>query len=94
MAFLYIGRHRNSAPGTYSSLDKNTSTCPRSMTTSRPSGTSAALELDPTLAAAYAWLSYAIVLGMLYFEGEPGEERLNEAVALARRSVELDDQDV
>src|SRR4030095_2869347 len=49
-----------------------------------------ALELDPTLAAAYAWLSYAIVLGMLYFEGEPGEERLNEAVALARRGVELE----
>jgi adenylate cyclase len=52
-----------------------------------------ALELDPTLAAAYAWLSYAIVLGMLYFEAEPDEERLNEAVALARRGVELDDQD-
>jgi adenylate cyclase len=52
-----------------------------------------ALELDPTLAAAYAWLSYAIVLGMLYFGAEPDERRLNEAVALARRGVELDDQD-
>jgi tetratricopeptide (TPR) repeat protein len=52
-----------------------------------------ALELDPTLAAAYGWLSYAVVLGMLYFEAEPDEERMNEAVALARRGVELDDQD-
>ena len=49
-----------------------------------------ALELDPTLAAGYARLSYAIVLGMLYFEGEPDQERLNEAVALARRGVQLD----
>jgi TolB-like protein/DNA-binding SARP family transcriptional activator len=52
-----------------------------------------AIDLDPTLAAAYAWLSYAIVLGMLYFDVEPDEVRLNEAVTLARRGVELDDQD-
>jgi TolB-like protein/Tfp pilus assembly protein PilF len=52
-----------------------------------------AIELDPTLAAAYAWLAYAIVLSMLYFDVEPDDERLSEAVALARRGVELDDRD-
>lgn len=52
-----------------------------------------AIELDPTLAAGYAWLSYAIVLSMLYFDVEPDDAQLNEAVALARRGVELDDRD-
>jgi tetratricopeptide (TPR) repeat protein len=52
-----------------------------------------AIELDPTLAEAYAWLSYAIVLSMLYFDVEPDDERLNQAVILARKGVELDEQD-
>jgi hypothetical protein len=30
---------------------------------------------------------------MLYFDAEPEEERLKEALALARRGIELDDQD-
>jgi TolB-like protein len=54
---------------------------------------SRAIELDSTLAQAYAWLSYAQVLGMVYFDAEPDEERLNEAVAIARQGVELDEQD-
>lgn len=49
--------------------------------------------LDPKLAQAYAFLSYAIVLGMLYFDANADDERLNEAERLAKKGVELDDQD-
>src|SRR2546423_5419694 len=52
-----------------------------------------AIELDPTLAEAYGYLSYAIVLSMVYFDAEPNEDRLNEAVATGRKGVEHDDQD-
>ena len=52
-----------------------------------------AIELDPALAQAHAWLSYAEVLEMIYFDAQPDEERLNRAVATARRAVELDDRD-
>ena len=52
-----------------------------------------AIELDPGLAQAHAFLSYAIVLSMIYFESEPDEKRLDEAVAIARTAVELDDKD-
>jgi TolB-like protein/DNA-binding winged helix-turn-helix (wHTH) protein len=49
--------------------------------------------LDPKLAQAHAFLSYAIVLGMLYFDAEPDDGLLNEALGLARQGVQLDDQD-
>lgn len=52
-----------------------------------------ALEHDPGLAQAYALLSYAITLSMLYFEAEPDEHRLKQALHLARSGLELDDQD-
>jgi TolB-like protein len=52
-----------------------------------------AIELDPNLAEAYGYLSYATVLSMVYFEAEPNEEQLTEAIALGRKGVELDDQD-
>jgi TolB-like protein len=52
-----------------------------------------AVELDPELGQAYAFLSYAIVLSMVYFDAEPTEARLTEAVQLARKAVELDDRD-
>jgi len=52
-----------------------------------------AIELDPQLAQAHAYLSYAIVLSMIYFESEPDDQRLGEAVAIARKAVELDDKD-
>jgi TolB-like protein/class 3 adenylate cyclase len=52
-----------------------------------------AIELDPSLAEAYAWLSYAIVLSMVYFDADVDDGRLNEALAIAMKGVELDDQD-
>ena len=52
-----------------------------------------ALEIDPNLAEAYGYLSYATVLSMVYFEAELNEERLAEAVVIGRKGVELDDQD-
>jgi TolB-like protein len=52
-----------------------------------------AIELDPTLAQAHAWLSYAEVLEMIYFDAEPDEERLDKAIAIARKGVELDHRD-
>jgi len=52
-----------------------------------------AIELDGGLAQAYAFLGYALVLSMVYFDIEPSDERLNEAVTVARKGVELDEQD-
>ena len=52
-----------------------------------------AIELDPNLAEAYGYLSYAMVLSMVYFEAESSDERLAEAVEIGRRGVALDDQD-
>lgn len=52
-----------------------------------------AIELDPGLAQAHAWLSYAIVLAMLYFEAEVTQASLDEAVDIARKAVALDERD-
>lgn len=52
-----------------------------------------AIDYDPGLAQGYAFLAYAIVLEMLYFDAEADEERLKEAQELARRGIELDQQD-
>lgn len=52
-----------------------------------------AIDLDPGFAQAYAWLSYAIVLSMVYFDADPDEQRLDSAVTLAKEGVDLDDQD-
>jgi len=52
-----------------------------------------AIELDPSLAEAYGYLSYAMVLSMIYFEAEPDEKRLGEAVAMGRKGIELDERD-
>jgi hypothetical protein len=35
----------------------------------------------------FAWLSYAIVLSMIYFDAEPDDERLAEALNLARKGA-------
>jgi TolB-like protein len=52
-----------------------------------------AIEQDPELAQAYGFLSYAIVLSMVYFDVEPDQTLLAEAVTIARKGVELDDRD-
>jgi TolB-like protein/DNA-binding winged helix-turn-helix (wHTH) protein/Tfp pilus assembly protein PilF len=52
-----------------------------------------AIELDPNLAEAYGYLCYAIVLSMIYFDAEPTEGRLDEAVAIGRKAIELDEKD-
>src|SRR5262249_36289803 len=50
-----------------------------------------AASLDPKLAQAFAFLSYAVVLSMLYFDTNADDESLNEAESLAKKGVELDD---
>lgn len=52
-----------------------------------------AIELDPSLAEAYGFLSYAIVLSMVYFDAGPDDVLLDEAVEIARKGVRLDDRD-
>lgn len=52
-----------------------------------------AIALDPDLAQAYGFLSYAMILRMLYFDAEPKEEQLKEALAIAKKGVALDGQD-
>ncbi len=52
-----------------------------------------AIELDPGFAQAHAFLSYAVVLSMIYFGAPPERARLEDALANARRAVELDDRD-
>ena len=52
-----------------------------------------ACEQDRGLAQAHAHLAYAILLSMLYFDAEPEDARLVEAQELARKALELDDQD-
>lgn len=52
-----------------------------------------AIQLDPTLAQAHAWLAYSVILSMVYFDADPEDERLKEALAIARRGVELDERD-
>ncbi|HET7729628.1 MAG TPA: winged helix-turn-helix domain-containing protein [Usitatibacter sp.] len=52
-----------------------------------------AIELDPELAQAYGFLSYAIVLSMIYFDAAPEAALLDEAVSIARKGVELDERD-
>jgi TolB-like protein/class 3 adenylate cyclase/Tfp pilus assembly protein PilF len=51
------------------------------------------IRLDPAFAGAHARLAYAIVLSMVYFDAPPAAPAMNEALAAARRAVELDDQD-
>lgn len=52
-----------------------------------------AIGLDDGLAQAYAWLAYAEVLEMVYFDAEPNAARLENAIATARKAVELDERD-
>lgn len=52
-----------------------------------------AIRLDPQFAAAYARLSYAMVISAIYFEAPDVEALLDEALELARKSCRLDPDD-
>lgn len=49
-------------------------------------------ELDPEFGDAYAWWAYAVVLGMVYWDTEPGDALLDEAQAAANQALAIDDQ--
>jgi adenylate cyclase len=52
-----------------------------------------AIDLDPSFAEAYGFLSYSIVLSMIYFDEELDDTLLNEAVAIAKKGTALDERD-
>lgn len=51
------------------------------------------IKLDPEFAGAHSRLAYAIVLSMVYFDVLPENAVMDEALAVAKRAIELDDQD-
>ncbi len=48
-------------------------------------------ELDPAFGDAYAWWAYATVLGMVYFDDDPHQEALDQALQAALKAVRIDD---
>ena len=48
--------------------------------------------LDQHFGEAYAWWAYAVVLGMVYWETEPTQELLDEALAACDTALSLDHQ--
>jgi hypothetical protein len=52
-----------------------------------------AIQQDPDFGSPYARLAYAMILEMVYFDGQRDEARLDEALSLALRGVDHDDQD-
>jgi TolB-like protein/Tfp pilus assembly protein PilF len=52
-----------------------------------------AIEMDPNFGAAYARLSYALVISTIYFEADQTSGLLDEALELARKATRIDDQD-
>jgi len=52
-----------------------------------------AIELEPALAQAHGFLSYSMVLSMVYFDAEPNDAVLDDAVRIAKAAVALDDLD-
>lgn len=51
------------------------------------------IAIDPDFAGAHSRLAYAIVLSMVYFDAPTDEALMNDALAAARRAIELDDED-
>ena len=49
-------------------------------------------ELDPLFGEAHAWWAYARVLGMIYWDIEPDQRGLDEALAAAQQALVLDDR--
>lgn len=52
-----------------------------------------AITQDSTFGSPYARLAYAMILEMVYFDGKRDRDRMDEALDLALRGVECDDQD-
>ncbi|MCL6285748.1 winged helix-turn-helix domain-containing protein [Ruegeria sp. 2012CJ41-6] len=52
-----------------------------------------ALEIDPQFAAACSRLAYAIILSMIYFDAKADQQKMDTALELAKRGIELDDQE-
>ena len=52
-----------------------------------------AIALDPGFPGAYSRLAYAIVLNMVYFDAPTDQSRMDDALRIAQRAIELDDQD-
>ncbi|QDZ02366.1 tetratricopeptide repeat protein [Nitratireductor mangrovi] len=52
-----------------------------------------AIHEDAGFGAPYARLAYAMILEMVYFDGEPNRARMDEALEFAREGVACDDQD-
>jgi TolB-like protein/Tfp pilus assembly protein PilF len=49
-------------------------------------------ELDPEFGEAHAWWAYARVLGMIYWDVEPDQRGLDEALAAAQQALILDER--
>lgn len=49
-------------------------------------------ELDPQFGEAHAWWAYAVVLGMVYWDNEPSDDLLNQALDATRKALEIDDR--
>lgn len=52
-----------------------------------------AIELDPGLAQAHGFLAYSMILSMIYFDTEPDDALLDEAVRIGKAGVALDERD-
>jgi TolB-like protein/DNA-binding winged helix-turn-helix (wHTH) protein/Tfp pilus assembly protein PilF len=52
-----------------------------------------AIELDDRFAQAHARLAYCMVLEMVYYEADPSQTVLEEALRLVQKAVSLDDQE-
>lgn len=46
--------------------------------------------LDPSFPDAQAWWAYAVVLGMVYWDTEPSQESLDEALAATQQALNID----
>ena len=49
-------------------------------------------ELDPDFGEAHAWWAYAVILGMVYWDTDPSEKLLDEALKATGHALGIDDQ--
>ncbi len=49
-------------------------------------------DMDPEFGEAHAWWAYATILGMVYWDTEPDQERLDAALAATNRALQIDDR--